>query len=132
MNWELSLTIISLSFLLLTIIIVLFLIQLIKTVKFFETTLQIVNAKLPDILSDVHEITGNLSYASQALRGKVRKTLALALERVQKLSQFVDVLKPSIETPLLKVFGNLNALKKGFSIFMAALKPKTQGEPGPR
>ncbi len=131
MNWELSLTIISLSFLLLTIIIVLFLIQMIKTVKFFETTLQIVNAKLPDILSDVHEITRNLSYASQALRGKI-ETLALALERVQKLSQFVDVLKPSIETPLLKVFGNLNALKKGFSIFMAALKPKTQGEPGPR
>jgi len=131
MNSELSLAIISLSFLLLTIVTVLFLVQIIRTVKFFETTLQIVNAKLPEILTDVHEIIKNLSYASQALRGKV-ETLALALEKVQKLTQFVDVLKPSLETPLLKAFGNLNALKKGFSIFLSSLKSKSQGGSDPK
>ncbi len=125
MSWELSLTIVSLSFLVLTIVIILFLLQIMKTAKHFETTLQIVNNRLPDILSDFYELTKNLTAMSIALRGKI-ENLAAALDKVQKLAQFVELLKPSIETPLLKAVGNLNAIKKGVGIFLSALKSKGQ------
>ena len=121
MNWEISLTIISLSFLVLTVMLVIFLLQLVKTAKYIETTLQILILRLPEILSDLHEITKNLTYMTFTLRGKI-EGLTYALEKVQKLSQIVDVLKPSIETPLLKAVSNINALRKGFSIFLSSLK----------
>lgn len=127
MNWEISLTIISLSFLVLTVMLVIFLLQLVKTAKYIETTLQILNLRLPEILSDLHEITKNLTYMTFTLRGKI-EGLTYALEKVQKLSQIVDVLKPSIETPLLKAVSNINALRKGFSIFLSSLKAKDKSE----
>jgi len=126
MNWEVSLTIISLSFLLLTVVIIVFLMQLMKTAKNFEITLQIVNNKLPDIMTDFYELTKNLTVMSFALRGKI-ETLAIALEKVQKLAQLVEILRPSIETPLLKAVGNLNAFKKGLGIFWTALKKDKRG-----
>lgn len=130
MSWELSLTIVSLCFLVLTIVLILFLLEIMKTAKQFQTTLQIVNNRLPDILSDFYELTKNLTVMSLALRGKI-ENLAAALEKVQKLTQFVELLKPAVETPLLKAVGNLNAFKKGFSIFLSALKSKGQPESKP-
>ena len=124
MNWEISLTIISLSFLALTLMVVLLFMQIIKTAKNIETALQTLNSRLPDILSDVHEIIRNINYMSIALRGKI-ENVTLALEKINELSRFIDVLKPSIETPLLKAVGRLNAVKKGVEIFLSTLKAKS-------
>ena len=121
MDWEISLTIISLSFFALTIMAILFLVQVIKTAKNIEVALQIINGRLPDILTDMHEIIKNVNYMSIALRGKI-EGLTTALEKIQAMSRFVDALRPSIETPLLKAVGTVNALKKGFGIFLSVLK----------
>jgi uncharacterized protein YoxC len=123
MNWEISLTIFTLSFLALSVVIIMFLLQFLKTAKNFEVTLQIVNSKLPEVLSDIHEIIKNLMYATHVLRGKI-EAISFALEKVQKLANLVEALKPSIETPLLKAVGNLSALKKGVGIFLSVLKSR--------
>ena len=123
MNWEISLTIFTLSFLALSVVIIMFLLQFLKTAKNLEVTLQIVNSKLPEVLSDIHEIIKNLMYATHVLRGKI-EAISFALEKVQKLANLVEALKPSIETPLLKAVGNLSALKKGVGIFLSVLKSR--------
>ncbi len=123
MNWEISLTIFTLSFLALSVVIIMFLLQFLKTAKNFEVTLQIVNSKLPKVISDIHEIIKNLMYATHVLRGKI-EAISFALEKVQKLANLVEALKPSIETPLLKAVGNLSALKKGVGIFLSVLKSR--------
>jgi hypothetical protein len=121
MDWEISLTIISLSFFLLTLFVAFFILQVLKTARHIGNTLEILNRRLPEILSDMREITGNLSTSSVLLKNKI-EGLTLALDRIKQITSFVDnTIRPGIETPILSAFRNANAIRKGISSFLQTL-----------
>ncbi|MFB3926111.1 MAG: DUF948 domain-containing protein [Syntrophales bacterium] len=124
MSLEVSMTIISLSFLLFAVFFVVYVLKILKTVRHLEETLHVLNQKLPDILSDFQGITANLAATSHILRDKL-EGLSIALDRIHRMTDFIEsTISPGIGTPLLKTIGNLIAIRKGVSIFLRTLTSK--------
>ncbi|MDD2671282.1 MAG: DUF948 domain-containing protein [Syntrophales bacterium] len=124
MDWEISLTIISLSFFLLTLFVAFFILQVLKTARNIEAILEMINGKLPGILSDIKEVTGNLTASSVMLKAGI-EGLTTALGRVRQITSMVDTaIRPGIETPVLSLLKNAGAIRKGIQIFLKTLGKK--------
>lgn len=124
MDWEISLTIISLSFFLLTLFVAFFILQVLKTARNIEAILEMINGKLPGILSDIKEVTGNLTASSVMLKTGL-EGLTTALGRVRQITSLVDTaIRPGIETPVLSLLKNAAAIRKGIQIFLKTLGKK--------
>lgn len=121
---EWSLTIIALSFLIMTVFAALFFWQARRTAKAVEASLETLNSRLPEFLAKLEDILSSLLISSQSIRTQV-ESLALALSRTRTLLDYVfnfeQIFLGHLTGPLLKLLNNTGAIRKGLSAFFAVL-----------
>lgn len=124
MSIEWSLTIIALSFSILTLSAAIFFWQARRTARAIEASLETLNSKLPEFLAKLEDILSSMLISSQNIRSQV-DSLALALSRTRTLFDlifnFEKVILGGLAGPFFRLFGNAGALRKGLSAFVAAL-----------
>jgi hypothetical protein len=124
MNLEITLYIL-LGFLLLIVILVLpLLYQLWRTVEQLTITLRTLNSRLPSILKNVEEISGNLSETTTNVNARITE-LSRAFQRVHAFFsafQGVDqVMQSQRRFPLLRLVKSAAPLAKGVKTFFQVL-----------
>jgi hypothetical protein len=129
MSIEWSLTVIALSFSILTLSAAVFFWQARRTAKAIEASLETLNSKLPEFLAKFEDILSSILTSSQNIRSQV-DSLAFALSRTRTLFDlifnFEKVLLGGLTGPLFRLFGNAGALRKGLTAFVAALANPTK------
>jgi hypothetical protein len=128
MALEWSLTIIAISFLIMSIFVVLFFWQARRTAKAVEACLDILNSKMPELLSKLEEILSSLLISAQSIRSQA-ESLALAISRARVLFDYIfnyqKIILDHVAVPLAEFLGNAGAIRKGVLAFLAALsKPE--------
>jgi uncharacterized protein YoxC len=123
MNLEIAATIlIIVIFLMIALAIPLFL-QLRKTVKSADVTLQTLNQCLPGILKNLEEITVNVNKATFTVNKQI-ENISHVIQRVQGTVEiFLDLerdLRSSLSEPLLKTTHTVTAVLKGVQAFIGA------------
>jgi uncharacterized protein YoxC len=129
MLWEISVLIASLAFLLLVIFAIPTLIQIRRTAKKAETSIQSLNQNLPGILTNIDEITTNVTQATQSvgqnidgLKDVVNKFHLVADDVVQ----FEQTIRGEIEPPILDTLGTLSGIVKGIRTFVEVWRGKVE------
>jgi uncharacterized protein YoxC len=121
MLWQISVLIVSLAFLLLVIFIIPTLIQIRRTARNAEITIKSVNQNLPGILTNVDEITTNLTQATQSVHRNIdgMKEVIHKLHLVaDDIVQFEQTIRQEIEPPILDTLGTFSGIAKGIKTFM--------------
>jgi uncharacterized protein YoxC len=129
MLWEISVLIASLAFLLLVIFAIPTIIQIRRTAKNAEISIQSLNQNLPGILTNVDEITTNVTQATQSigqnidgLKEVVNKFHLVADDVVQ----FEQTIREEIEPPILGTLGTLSGILKGVRTFIEVWRGKVE------
>lgn len=124
MSIEWSLTIIAISFSVLTLTAAIFFWQARRTAKAMEASLETLNSKLPEFLAKFEDILSSMLISSQSIRSQV-DSLSLALSRTRTLFDllfnFENVILKQLTGPLFRIFGNAGAIRKGVSAFISTL-----------
>ena len=125
MSLQLSVFILCLSFLLVALAAVPFLLQLWRTMKTLETTLQTLNRTLPGLLENLEAITLNLRHVTRTVDVQVER-LALAVDRASfglgVLWNLKSVLLTGARMPLIRRIRTLRAFGRGVRTFFNALQ----------
>lgn len=128
MLWEIGVLICSIALLLLAIFTVPTIIQIRRTAKNAEITLKAVNQNLPGILTNLDEITTNLTATSQS----IHQNLDGFKEVVHKFHlvaddvvQFERVIREELEGPILNTVGTFTGIVKGVNAFLEVWRKKS-------
>lgn len=121
---HLSVLILCLSFLIVAIAAVPFLLQMWRTIRSLDTTLQTLNKTLPGILENLEAITLNLSHATRTIDVQTQK-MALVIDRTSValgiLWNFKSALLRGVRLPLVQKIRTARAIGKGLRTFFAVL-----------
>ena len=134
MSLQLSVFILCLSFLLVALAAVPFLLQLWRTMKTLETTLQTLNRTLPGLLENLEAITLNLRHVTRTVDVQMER-LALAVDRASfglgVLWNLKSVLLTGSRMPLIRRIRTLRALGRESDLFQRAsgLSSRTSRKP---
>jgi hypothetical protein len=125
MSLQLSVFILCLSFLLVALAAIPFLLQLWRTMKTLETTLQTLNRTLPGLLENLEAITLNLRHVTRTVDVQMER-LALAVDRASfglgVLWNLKSVLLTDSRMPLIRRIRTLRALGRGVKTFFNVLQ----------
>lgn len=125
MLWEISLFIIAIAFLLLVLFAIPSLLQIRKTAKSLEVNSNILSKNLPGILTNLDEITTNITKTTQTASEEIEKlSLAVAKvgEMVDDVVSFEKNLREEIEVPVVETLHTLTAVVKGVRAFLDAFR----------
>jgi uncharacterized protein YoxC len=127
MLWEISLLLIAIAFLLLSIFAIPMLLQVRRTAKSLELTSKTLNQNLPGILTNLDEITTNLTHTSQAVHDQVAG-LKNIVDKFQDMADdvvdFERNIRTEIEAPIMETVTTITATIKAIRAFLDALRIK--------
>mgnify|MGYP001190485483 CR=1 FL=1 len=133
MSLQLSVFILCLSFFLVAVAAIPFLLQMWRTIKTLETTLQTLNRTLPGLLENLEAITLSLRHATHTVDVEIEK-LALAADRVSLglglLWNLKNALYLSARIPLVRKIRAIRAFGRGVRTFFNALQVE-RAKPSP-
>lgn len=125
MLWEISLLVIAIAVLLIVIFAIPALLQLRRTAKNMEITTKTLNQNLPGILTNVDEISNNLTQITQSIHYQVNGVRNV-VDKFQKMADdvvdFEQTLREEIESPLIQTISTISAFTKGARAFTEALR----------
>jgi uncharacterized protein YoxC len=125
MLWEISLLIIAIAFLIMVIFAIPALLQIRRTAKNMEITAKTLNQNLPGILTNVDEISSNLTQITQSIHYQVNGVRNV-VDKFQKMADdvvdFEQTLREEIESPLMQAISTIAAFTKGARAFTDALR----------
>ena len=122
MYLEISVVVLSTVFLLIAAALFIpFLMQIWRTAKNINTTLQILNQNLPGILTNLEEITTNINKASSTVNKQV-ESLSQVVRRIQGVLEIFlsleNILRAGIRLPYFKAVTTATAVFKGTRAFL--------------
>ncbi|NOX37816.1 MAG: DUF948 domain-containing protein [Calditrichaeota bacterium] len=127
MIWEISLLIVSIGFVILVAFLVPTIVQLRRTAKRVEVISDSLNHHLPAILTNLDEITTNLTSILTSGRRQVMMLEEAAQEvkgMVDDIVQLEKDIKRRIEDPFVETFTTLAAVARAIRAFLDVLKEK--------
>ncbi len=128
MLWEIGVLICSIALLLVAIFAVPTIIQIRRTAKNAEITLQAVNQNLPGILTNLDEITTNLTATSQSIHQNIdglKEVIHKFHLVADDVVQFERLIREEIEEPILSTIGTFTGIVKGVNAFLHVLRQKS-------
>lgn len=128
MLWEIGVLICSIALLLLAIFAVPAILQIRRTAKNAEITFKTVNQNLPGILTNLDEITTNLTATSQSIHQNIDglKEVVHKFHLVaDDVVQFERVVREEIEEPILNTIGTFTGIVKGVNAFLEVWRKKS-------
>lgn len=124
MSFQLSIFILCLSFLLLVLTAIPFMLQMWRTIRSLDATLQTLNRTLPGILENLEAITLNLRHTTRTIDVQAQK-LALVVDRTSFalgiLWNLKSALLRGVRLPLVQKIRTARAIGKGLRTFFAVL-----------
>jgi uncharacterized protein YoxC len=127
MLWEISLLIIAIAFMLLVMFAIPSLLQFRRTVKSIELTSKTLNQNLPGILTNIDEITTNLTNASQTVSEQtagLREVVDKIQDMTDDVVNFERQIRAEIEIPIIETVSTLTAIIRGTKAFIDVLRSK--------
>ena len=125
---EISLLIIGIAFLLLVVFAIPSLLQIRRTAKSVEITSRSLNQELPSILTNMDEITTNLTNTTHTVRGQI-ELFSGVIDKIQEVTDdvvnFEKTIRGEIETPLIETLATLTAFVKGTRAFWDTLRTRS-------
>jgi uncharacterized protein YoxC len=132
-NMEIILLILSIVFLLFTILSIPFMIQIHRTAKGMAATLEILNRDLPVIMNNLEQITTNINRTTTTVNREVAE-LSLTLRRVQGIvGVFLgvgEILRRRMSFPFARTVMTSLAVVKGVRAFVGVLTDRCPEERG--
>jgi len=128
MLWEISLFIIAIAFLLLVLFAIPSLLQIRKTAKSIELNSNTLNQSLPGILTNLDEITTNITKTTHITYQEIEKlsvAVAKVGEMVDDVVNFEKNLREEIEVPVVETLHTMTAIVKGVRAFLDAFRSKS-------
>lgn len=134
-NLEIILIILSVIFLLFSLLSIPFLIQIWRTAKGMAQTLDILNRDLPVIMQNLEQITTNINRTTTTVHREVAE-LSLTLRRVQGVVGVLlgvgEVLRHRISFPFARKAMTALAVAKGVRTFVGVMTKRSADERGGR
>lgn len=128
MLWEIGVLICSIALLLLAIFAVPTILQIRRTAKSAEITFKTVNQNLPGILTNLDEITTNLTATSQSIHQNIdgfKEVIHKFHLVADDVVQFERVVREEIEEPILNTIGTFTGIVKGVNAFFEVWRKKS-------
>jgi uncharacterized protein YoxC len=125
---EVSISILSIAFLVVAFFFIPSLLQIRRTAETLAITLQTLNEKLPAILNNLEAITTHVSQATSEVNRQIEE-LSESFRKLHKTMVFLtdlgQIVQVGIRMPFSNTLTSLGAIAKGVRVFLSVLSEKS-------